>query len=174
MRSLSMALISISLAWCQNPYSRLGSEQDYDVETDQRGGCWSVSESRTGGWRPISTAPRDGTAIEILGTKDSHPWFDVFKWTSQVPDKIVHTAFLPDFKGTVNIQARIVLDKPMWVSIYYTTMQPSTVIKDSKCLFWRPYKIPPKTDMAKYCASYNVPYDKEEDRCVTEHVYKRR
>ena len=31
-------------------------------------------------WRPINTAPRDGTVIEIKNNYGLAPWYDLFRW----------------------------------------------------------------------------------------------
>jgi hypothetical protein len=43
----------------------------------------SVNGCDLGGWRAMSTAPRDGTAIEIKDSYGLVPWYGVFRWTDR-------------------------------------------------------------------------------------------
>jgi hypothetical protein len=43
--------------------------------------CISIAAASNGGWQPVSTAPRDGTVVEMLETYGVAPWYGIFKWT---------------------------------------------------------------------------------------------
>lgn len=43
--------------------------------------CDSIAASYGGNWQPVSTAPRDGTTVEMLETFGVAPWYGLFKWT---------------------------------------------------------------------------------------------
>lgn len=36
------------------------------------------------GWQPISSAPKDGTVIEVRCTYGVAPWYGLFRWTKQI------------------------------------------------------------------------------------------
>lgn len=42
--------------------------------------CDSINASYSGGWKPVATAPRDGTVVEMLETYGIAPWYGRFKW----------------------------------------------------------------------------------------------
>lgn len=81
--------------------------------------CLTIAASAYGGWKPVSTAPRDGTIIEMLETYGVAPWYGLFKWDKSFSKSMT-----------------AVTGKPYWQSID----KPSTAVSEDKCLFWRPYK----------------------------------
>lgn len=50
--------------------------------------CESISASFNGDWRPVATAPRDGTIVEMLETYGIAPWYGIFRWTRERPASI--------------------------------------------------------------------------------------
>jgi hypothetical protein len=73
--------------------------------------CKSISVHDSGGWKPAASAPRDGTAVEMLETFGSAPWYGLFKWTK-------------DQNGVGS-----------WVN----ADNPKQGVVEDPCLFWRPY-----------------------------------
>lgn len=47
----------------------------------QTGAIYQRTMGASSDWRPIDTAPRDGTTIEVRCTYGVAPWFDLYHWT---------------------------------------------------------------------------------------------
>jgi hypothetical protein len=120
--------------------------------------CDSANAAYSGGWKPASSAPRNGTTVEMMETYGIAPWYGQFKWSmdaSAVEDgKVVH------YKTAT----------PSWVSVD----NPGHGVSDDACLFWRPTKTPAKyvdptkgaqQSVAYWCAAMKRPYDKKTDSC---------
>lgn len=132
--------------------------------------CSSLNASFNGGWKPVSTAPRDGTVVEMLETYGIAPWYDIFKWTKEIT---VPESFYVDGKGhQVRIPPhKITLINGGWVS---QTKQGSSVTED-ECLFWRPYSKPTasyidptagaQNSVSYWCAALHRKYNKAKDAC---------
>lgn len=50
--------------------------------------CSSIAASYTGGWKPISTTPRDGSPVELLETYGVAPWYGLFRWNGRGWEKV--------------------------------------------------------------------------------------
>lgn len=121
--------------------------------------CSSLYASTANGWRPVATAPRDGTVVEMLETYGIGPWYGLFKWT----DKII----LKDDKGK-NQEIKTI---PGWSSVD----RGNVGVTESKCLFWRPYKptsikyIDPtggsQESVEYWCRAAHRPYDPKTGYC---------
>lgn len=73
--------------------------------------CSSLGATRFGQWKPLTTAPRDGTRIDMLQTYGIRPWHGVFRWQS--------------WGG----------GSKAWVN----TKDERRSVIEGPCLFWRPY-----------------------------------
>jgi hypothetical protein len=108
--------------------------------------CYSLSASYNGVWKPLSTAPKDGSVVEILETRGYAPMYGLFRWG--------------DFGGMQS-----------WVSVKESNIGHS----DTACAFWRPYTGNPRTyvdptggrqNTTKYwCDAERLRYDAKKDRC---------
>lgn len=123
--------------------------------------CDSVRFSNSGGWKPVASAPHDGTVVEMMETFGIAPWYGIYKWTKE--------ATSTDEKGA---RIPIKLNSPTWISID----RPGTSVDEDECLFWRPYTNAGKyvdptggaQDTVEYwCRYLHLPYDKKKDVCVT-------
>lgn len=74
--------------------------------------------TKTDDWRPIHTAPRNGTIIEIRCTYGVVPWYDLAKWTDE----------RPLYGGGV------IKTKPAWI----LPLKGDSVFSEES-LTWRPY-----------------------------------
>jgi hypothetical protein len=112
--------------------------------------CLTVAAAGYGGWRPIASAPRDGTVVEALITYGFAPWYGLFKWEKNI-------AF-------GNTRTWIRVDKP------------HSGVSENNCLFWRPYKSTGKPyvdptngtqdTVAYQCTYMHLSYDAFKDRCI--------
>jgi hypothetical protein len=76
-----------------------------------------------GDWKPVASALRDGTVVEMMETYGTAPWYGRFRWTKD------HT--VTDAGGKVmHFQAT-----ESWVNVD----EPGYVVGE-ECLLWRPYK----------------------------------
>jgi hypothetical protein len=109
--------------------------------------CDSISASFSGGWRPASSAPRDGTIVEMMQTFGTAPWYGRFRWTKNTRDAQPSWRNVDDLNGGVT---------------------------ENACLFWRPYKgkgkyVDPtggvQKTVAYWCAWMHRPYDPKTDAC---------
>jgi hypothetical protein len=80
-------------------------------------------------WQPMSTAPRDGTVVELMNTYGVAPWYSIAKWTR-------HIDGVPTFYGDKGQQGVTSMDmpEPHWVSLDHNGFQ-----DDADTLHWRPY-----------------------------------
>lgn len=128
--------------------------------------CDSIAAASYGGWKPVSTAPRDGTVVEMMQTYGVAPTYGLYKWTREL--MVLELVF-----GQRSPQPKpYKMKTPAWVSADNS----GSYFDSSRCLFWRPYK----GDVAKYvdptggaqnkvaywCAAMHVAYDPKKDRCV--------
>jgi hypothetical protein len=120
--------------------------------------CHSIAAASKGGWKPMDSAPRDGSVVELVQTHGIAPWYGRFKWTRETRGVDQRSNAVHD----ISPQAT-------WVNVD----EPSGVIQDD-CLFWRPYKgtgryIDPtrgaQNSVAYWCAGSHRPYDKKTDTC---------
>jgi hypothetical protein len=79
-------------------------------------------------WKPIQTAPKDGTVIEIKNNYGIVPWYGLFRWTKQ------HSFQTTEENGK-QITLTSETEKPEWVSVDH----PGTSVDDGPHLEWRPY-----------------------------------
>ena len=59
---------------------------DYDVNNHEMlsaGAYYSHHGEAGGGWRPMNSAPRDGTPVEIRCTYGVAPWYGIYRWTTK-------------------------------------------------------------------------------------------
>lgn len=121
--------------------------------------CDSINASFSGGWRPGKTAPRDGTAVEVMETYGIAPWYGIFKWTR---DSIA--------TGQDGKLVPFTSAQPQWVSVD----TPGHGVSDDDCLFWRPYNKKGKysdptggsqNSVAYWCTALHLRYDAKKDTC---------
>ena len=74
--------------------------------------CKSTSAHDSGGWKPATSAPHDGTVVEMLETFSATPWYGLFKWSK-------------DQSGEAS-----------WTN----ADNPQQGVVEDTCLYWRPYK----------------------------------
>src|SRR6266705_4767231 len=120
--------------------------------------CKSISAASKGRWKAVNSAPRNGTAVEMLETFGTAPTYGRFAWTRD------HTSL--DSEGKmVHFRA-----SPSWVNLD----KPGFGVVENDCLFWRPYKgtghyIDPtnhqQDNVAYWCAAMHSQYDKHTDSC---------
>lgn len=83
--------------------------------------CIAISAASTGGWKPLRTAPHDGTAVEVLRTYGVAPYYARYKWTA---------TYIQDGKSFTDASAHwFNVDKPG-----------RNILWDNRCDFWRPVK----------------------------------
>ena len=85
------------------------------------GAAAQQTRHRVDDWQHLSTAPRDGTVVEMRCTYGVAPWYGLFRWTNEVIG--------PD--GTVLFTR----DYPEWVGY----VDPSLSVTEDEHLRWRPY-----------------------------------
>lgn len=99
---------------------------DYDINNSQllnAGAIAYVTQGQGQDWRPISSAPHDGTVIEVRCTYGVAPWYGIYRWTD--------TRKLRDQNG----QESEWKSEPSWVKV---SDESSGFIEDST-FTWRPY-----------------------------------
>ena len=86
-------------------------------------------------WQDMSTAPRDGTVIELRCNYGTRPWYARHRWTDEIA---VYGRTWIDEKGREyrrDFDVRIRrLPKPTWLSLD----QPNCTVDDERYLTWRP------------------------------------
>ena len=75
------------------------------------------------GWRPIGTAPKDGTIIEIRCTYGVAPWYGLYRWSNGIRYAI--------FQG----QEVKILGSPGWVKVG----DDMAGFEEDPTFSWRPY-----------------------------------
>jgi len=134
--------------------------------------CDSMTASISGGWQPISTAPRDGRTVEILNTYGVAPWYGLFKWTKSYDAEV--TTFDGNMRSEKSVTRieHLTDSKPSWHSV--TQLNTGLAEGFDSCLFWRPYKgtgkyVDPtggaQNTIAYWCAHVGLAYDKKKDAC---------
>lgn len=123
-------------------------------------------------WKPISTAPRDGTFIEVMETYGIAPWYGLFRWTRENPSSEIIVCDPKDGHCSPSPKKTEtwLSEKPKWIS-----GDGHSVSDDDKCLFWRPYsgssdkyKDPTggaQNGTAYWCAAMHIPYDPKTGYC---------
>ena len=76
------------------------------------------------GWRSMTTAPGDGTIVELKNTFGVAPWYGIYKWTDEMQSR-ENDWSLTAFK----------LQKPTWADM----RQPGISISEEERLQWRPF-----------------------------------
>ena len=61
----------------------LMQSMETNMQVLQFGVQMQQSMGQSGDWLPMTTAPHDGTTIEIRCTYGVAPWFGLFKWTTE-------------------------------------------------------------------------------------------
>jgi hypothetical protein len=74
-------------------------------------------------WQHMSTAPRDGTVVELMCTYGVAPWYGIYRWTDE--GYIRGKNGLEPYKHS----------KPQWISVLPGRGSPF----DESSLKWRPY-----------------------------------
>ncbi len=120
--------------------------------------CDSIAAASHGGWKPMSSAPRDGTVVEMIETYGVAPWYGIFKWTDE--------AISTDQNGnTVHFKT----------SKHWQQVDRNGGLTDGDvCVFWRPYEstgeyVDPtggaQDSVTYWCAYMHVPYDPKTGYC---------
>lgn len=122
--------------------------------------CDSITASSYGDWKPVKSAPHDGTVVEMMETYGVAPWYGIFKWTKDQMS-VDQTGKQVHFSSTT----------ASWVQID----QPGNGVGEDECLFWRPYKgsitkyVDPtggaQKSIAYWCVALHRPYDRKTDSC---------
>lgn len=76
-------------------------------------------------WRPMTSAPRDGTVVELRCTYGVRPWYGLFRWTDSME--------MLDQQGAL---VTMYMQSPWWASL----KRPGQGMTDDKTLMWRPYE----------------------------------
>lgn len=76
-------------------------------------------------WRPMVSAPHDGTTIEFVETYGVAPWYGIAHWSDE------EIGINGNGGGTTKMK----IDKKTWAQID----KPGSVSDDDPCLYWRPY-----------------------------------
>lgn len=110
--------------------------------------CEAIATASYGGWQSHTTAPRDGTVIEMLETYGIAPTYGIFQWKRWAGG---------DYAFVDAVDANL------------------SVVED-ECLFWRPYRRPvvvyvdptggAQNKVAYWCSAAHEAYDKKRDACV--------
>jgi hypothetical protein len=124
--------------------------------------CTSSAASDIGNWKPLTTAPHDGTVVEVLNTYGIAPTYSLMKFTREHPAESDWT------------QKPWKSENPEWVEI---APQPNNneAIMGTECFYWRPYKGDPKKyvdptngaqmSIAYWCLAMHRPYNKKTGYC---------
>lgn len=149
---------------------------DFDVgnQTILSAGAGALIQERVGqgdGWQQMTTAPRDGTPVELKNSYGVVPWYGLFRWTDE--STIRTTESYTDTEGKHRIrdlgERPYKLPKPTWVSIG----RQGQSVDDGPYLQWRPYGSAPASyidptggmqDSPAYwrgavAAKYGLPFD---------------
>ena len=100
---------------------------DYDINNQQMlraGAMYQQTMRQQDDWQPISTAPRDGTVIEIRCTYGVAPWFGIYRWTDGTMT-LVQDGKEYTFKG-----------EPRWAKVG----DDQSGFSEGPSFSWRPYK----------------------------------
>jgi hypothetical protein len=132
--------------------------------------CDSISASYGGGWQPIASAPRDGTAIEVLETYGVAPWYARYKWMKK-GTKYMETVMFSDGNGK---QTDETMEMTEPVGRWVDTSDQHKGLSEDNCAFWRPvaqtgeYVDPTggaQNSVKYWCDSMHIAYDKKTDSC---------
>src|SRR5258708_2297346 len=133
--------------------------------------CDSIAAAGYGGWKPIITAPRDGTTIEMLETYGVAPWYGLFYWLKK-GTKYKMTVHVVDNDGKQSEKEEELIET---IGRWAEAHNASKGVSDDACLFWRPYKGDAKKyvdptngaqDSTSYwCAYMHMAYNKKKDAC---------
>lgn len=99
-----------------------------------------ISNYTTGpdAWLGMSSAPRDGTVIEIRNSYGVVPWYSIFRWSDEMMVQCYRSETMPD--GTLRkIDLGFQLTKlgaPRWVDV--DRPGHSVDANDERYLHWRP------------------------------------
>lgn len=83
-------------------------------------------------WRPIASAPRDGTIIEVRCTYGVAPWYGLYHWT----EKITVQGTVCDWQGTCKPAQKTTVHSPGW----HKVGDDASGIAEDNSFMWRPYK----------------------------------
>lgn len=89
-------------------------------------------------WRPMKTAPRDGTPIEIKNTYGVAPWYGLVRWSST---QLVHSIRRGADGTRIDEGLKEQPCKPCWASLD----RPSSWKELDDSFTWRPYLGNPST-----------------------------
>lgn len=92
-----------------------------------------MSMANVADWRPIASAPRDGTIIEVRCTYGVAPWYGLYHWVSG-PEEV--EALSLDADGTTKSHKVIVTREPHWAKVG----EPSLGFSEGPTFTWRPYQ----------------------------------
>lgn len=133
--------------------------------------CDSLSASSSGGWKPMASAPRDGTVVEMLETYGVAPWYGRYKWIKK--GTVIHAT-----SQVVNGDNKTVTEVPITytesVGRWANTSDSRRGITEDECGFWRPtaqtgeYTDPTggaQKTTAYWCVAMHRQYDKKTDSC---------
>jgi hypothetical protein len=136
--------------------------------------CDSIAAASYGGWKSVSTAPRDGTIIEMMETYGVAPWYARFYWRKKgthVEETIPFIYVDKSGKQTTKVEKiSYAENNPRWID----ADDAQSGVTEDECLFWRPYKgtgkyVDPtggaQKSVAYWCAAVHRPYDAKTDSC---------
>jgi hypothetical protein len=89
----------------------------------QRGAEFALYRQYDQEWQPITTAPKDGTIIEVRCTYGVAPWYGLFHWTKQIT-LLTQTGKL------------VTSDSPGW----HKVGEEASGFSEGPSFSWRPYK----------------------------------
>jgi hypothetical protein len=108
---------------------------DYDINNYDmlnKGAYYAQHSEVTGGWRPMYSAPHDGTVVEVRNTYGVAPWYGLFRWNPHVKVKAY------DEKGN---DVGFEYDDPKrWIDV-----SDGSSFQEDKDFTWRPYAGDPRT-----------------------------
>lgn len=132
--------------------------------------CDSISASFNGEWKPISTAPKDGTRIEFLETFGVAPWYGQYRWMKK-GEKYKAEVWTTDRQGhSTRTERELTESSGRWVNVEDTAMG----INEDSCGFWRATSQSEKyvdptggkqKSVAYWCAAMHLSYNKKKDAC---------
>lgn len=139
--------------------------------------CNSVSSAMNGEWKPISSAPRDGTVVEIMQTYGVAPTFGLYKWTKKYKAPLITRNEAGEEVERKIIEAES--KDPQWIDVN----NPGHGVSYEPCLFWRKSPYPSiathsgstgyvdptngaQNTVKYWCDALHMKYDAKKDRCV--------
>jgi hypothetical protein len=89
------------------------------------------------GWCDMSTAPRDGTVVELCCTYGVVPWYGVYRWSDELTTRLIICGTDGDGRPTQRVGEPITGKSE---ATWRDHQDSSKSVRDEAYLSWRPYE----------------------------------